>query len=259
MARPVIEGLEYANIDVNIFDDIKILFVSDRFAEKGELFSIKLLLWIYKQGYYTQWNDEIAMLFSKKNFKNVSFDLANDIVRELLKRGFFDEAIFQKFGILTSKGIQKRWIKVVTVAKRKCAICDEYNLLLPGIKEETPAKPESIPPEPAQTPSEGTVITQSKVEESKGKESKEYTPAPVVPIDIVFPIEQCLTISLNDPRWVNANKTSKKELEEFNSMLEKRAIYDKNPADYKNHFANWKLSGKKEIGTVIQTTTKMVM
>lgn len=60
-------------------------------------------------------------------------------------------------------------------------------------------------------------------------------------------LEECVKISLRDPRWVKANRTTEKELQEFNSLMEKRGVYDKNPADYKSHFANWKLKGKKEI------------
>jgi hypothetical protein len=172
MARPVNESLDYINIDVNFFDDIKILFVSERFAEKGELISIKILLWIYRQGYYTQWNEEIAMLFAKKNFKNVSFELVNDVIGELLKRGFLNEEMFKSFGILTSNGIQKRWFEIVTKAKRKCSIKPEYNLLIPKKKEETPAKRELTPPELELTPPDDAETTQSKVKESKVKESK---------------------------------------------------------------------------------------
>ena len=32
----------------------------------------------------------------------------------------------------------------------------------------------------------------------------------------------------------------------FNAVLEKRGIYNKNPADYKTHFHNWSKGGKKE-------------
>ena len=174
MARPVNESLDYINIDVNFFDDIKILFVSERFAEKGELISIKILLWIYRQGYYTQWNEEIAMLFAKKNFKNVSFELVNDVIGELLKRGFLNEEMFKSFGILTSNGIQKRWFDIITKAKRKCSIKPEYNLLIQKNKEETPAKRELTPPELELTPPDDAETTQSKVKESKvNKEYKE--------------------------------------------------------------------------------------
>lgn len=61
-----------------------------------------------------------------------------------------------------------------------------------------------------------------------------------------FPIEHCLTIAMNDERWVRSNKASEKELHEFNKKLEGRGVYSKNPLDYKTHFHNWKASGKKD-------------
>lgn len=69
---------------------------------------------------------------------------------------------------------------------------------------------------------------------------KENTPPPL------FRIEECLTVAMNDPRWVKANKVTNKDLQEFNAMLEKRGIYQKNPADYKTHYANWSAGGKKD-------------
>lgn len=61
-----------------------------------------------------------------------------------------------------------------------------------------------------------------------------------------FRIEECLTVAMNDERWVNANKATIIDLKEFNKLLERRGHYKKNPADYKSHFANWKTGGKKE-------------
>jgi hypothetical protein len=37
----------------------------------------------------------------------------NDVVNELLKRGFFDKGIFERFSILTSRGIQRRYFKAL--------------------------------------------------------------------------------------------------------------------------------------------------
>lgn len=65
--------------------------------------------------------------------------------------------------------------------------------------------------------------------------------------NIFYKIEHCLTVAMNDERWVNANKATEAELKQFNGLLEKRGVYSKNPADYKEHFANWKLGGKKEL------------
>lgn len=57
---------------------------------------------------------------------------------------------------------------------------------------------------------------------------------------ILYRIEECLQISLNDERWVKANKTSRDELEVFNGYLEQVSEYTKNPKDYKSHFARFK-------------------
>lgn len=64
--------------------------------------------------------------------------------------------------------------------------------------------------------------------------------------DVIYPIEHCLTVALNDDRWVKANKATNQDLIKFNGLLERRGIYTKNPMDYKQHFANWKSGGKKD-------------
>ena len=108
MSSPIKTGLDYFPLDVSFFEDEKIEYVSARFDEKGELIAIKLLCAIYRNGYYTDWNEDKAALFSKRAGRNVSPSLANDVVLELVKRGFFERSIFNSFGILTSRGIQRR-------------------------------------------------------------------------------------------------------------------------------------------------------
>jgi hypothetical protein len=139
MARPIKDGLNYFPLDVDIFDDPKLLFIEDRFGVKGELVTIKLLCWIYRNGYKCEWNNEHAMIFAKKNFSSIKATLCTEIVNELLKRGFFNEALFKSFGVLTSKSIQQRWFNAITNAKRKSKLIPELNLLL---TEETTPKQE---------------------------------------------------------------------------------------------------------------------
>lgn len=86
-----------------------------------------------------------------------------------------------------------------------------------------------------------TEVVANKIEYNKTNKSKEEVPLPL------STIEECLQISLRDDRWVKANKTTKDELLEFNRLLEMRGHYEKVPIDYKSHFANWKLTGKKEL------------
>jgi hypothetical protein len=65
----------------------------------------------------------------------------------------------------------------------------------------------------------------------------------------MFSIEHCIVIALGDKRWTEANKATEPELQEFNRMLEKQGVYEKNAADYKKHFGNWKAKGKIETVT----------
>lgn len=76
----------------------------------------------------------------------------------------------------------------------------------------------------------------NKTKQNNNKKEEENT---------VFTIEHCLEVALKDDRFVRANKTGNEELLEFNRLLESRGEYEKNPGDYKSHFANWKKTGKK--------------
>lgn len=55
-----------------------------------------------------------------------------------------------------------------------------------------------------------------------------------------FSIEQCLEISLKDPRWIKAIKVTQDELIRFNQYLESKGIYEMLPAEYKSYFSNVK-------------------
>lgn len=165
MARPEKIGLDYFPMDVDFFEDDKLRFIEARFNEKGELITVKLLCKIFKAGYYIKWDEDMSLLFSSTAGKNITPGLANDIVNELVKRGFFNKNLFERFNILTSNGIQKRYLNICKLAKRKSAKISENFL----IKELTHEDLELTQEETPQNPSEST---QSKVKESKVKESK---------------------------------------------------------------------------------------
>jgi len=111
MARTGKTGIDYFPLDIDFFNDEKIQFVSARFGMKGEAITVRILCKIYRNGYYTEWNDDIALLFAKSVGDGGLHSFVNDVVFELLKRGFFDKNIFEKFSILTSRGIQNRYFE----------------------------------------------------------------------------------------------------------------------------------------------------
>jgi hypothetical protein len=111
MARTNQIGIKYFSFDVDFFNDEKIEFTSARFGVKGEVIAIRLLCKIYRNGYYTPWNDDESALLAKRAGDGVSPSLVSEVVKELVKRGFFDETLLNRFGILTSRGIQKRYFE----------------------------------------------------------------------------------------------------------------------------------------------------
>ncbi len=159
MARPEKTGLDYFPMDVNVDDNLELIE-----AEHGVVgFGIVVKLWqkIYSQGYYVVWDNDTSLLFSRKN--NTDQNLINSVVNSCISRGIFEKRLYKKYGIITSRGIQKRYVTACHQSKRKTiSVFKEYNLLptefIKLITEETPLSPGES--------------TQSKVKESKVKESK---------------------------------------------------------------------------------------
>lgn len=133
MARPTKQGLDYFPFDVDFFSDEKVQFVSARFGVKGEIITIKLLCRIYRNGYYTEWNDDTALLFAKLAGEGFTPGLVSEIVSELVMRGFFDKSLRDRFSVLTSRGIQKRYMRACQDSKRIGWNIDErYDLISTG-------------------------------------------------------------------------------------------------------------------------------
>lgn len=176
MGRNIKEGLSYFPLDVDFFEDDKLKFVEARFMEKGELIAVKLLCKIFKAGYYIKWDDDMTLLFSSTAGKNISPGLANDVVNELIKRDFFNKSLFERFAILTSRGIQKRYTKICTDSRRKDWQIDAEIDLLRSKKAFTPEEITKTPEESAQR----------KEKERKEKESKVWAHDAPTDSKIVF-------------------------------------------------------------------------
>jgi len=161
MARPNKQGLDYFPIDIDFFDDPKIELMSAKFGVKGEIITIKLLCKIYRNGYYLLWDDETSLMFAKRVGDGITYSLVNDVVQELVRRGFFDKTIFDSFRVLTSNGIQKRYFEA-TKKRKDVPKNTEFivNSELMAVNSEL-------------TPVNSNINKQSKVKESKVKESKE--------------------------------------------------------------------------------------
>lgn len=118
MGRPLKEGLSFFPCDVDILEDPKVEYITARFGAKGDGIFWRILCKIYRQGYALPFDEDAARLIARA-VGDISLDgLVMDVVFESLKRGLFNEDIFKQFGLLTSRGIQKRYIKICKDSKR---------------------------------------------------------------------------------------------------------------------------------------------
>jgi hypothetical protein len=155
MARPVKQGLDYFPMDVELDDKFELIEAKYGITGFGVL--IKLYQRIYKEGYYIKLSEELLLIFSKRI--NVDINKVNDIINDCIKYNIFNKEMFDKFNILTSTGIQKRFISAVERRKDvemiKQYIIVDINLINDNINLINT-----------------DISTQSKVKESKVKKSK---------------------------------------------------------------------------------------
>lgn len=174
MARPQKTGIDYFSLDCNL--DEKFQFIDAQFGLIGFAVIIRLLQRIYGlEGYYCKWNNDVALLFSSSI--NQDKELVFKIVNEAIKREIFNKKIYNKYGVLTSSGIQKRYVE--GTRKRKYSeIRKEYLLIeLPKIKENGGRKKKkggSKAEETKKKAEEVHKVNNTKENYSKENESKEY-------------------------------------------------------------------------------------
>lgn len=115
MARPIKQGLDYFPLDVNLDDKIELL--EAECGLQGFAIIIKLFQKIYNQGYFIKWTEDDQLLFAKKI--NTELTTVNSVITVALKREIFNKEMYENYGILTSKGIQRRFFEICKQLKRK--------------------------------------------------------------------------------------------------------------------------------------------
>lgn len=180
MARGPKKGLEYFPIDIDMDGDDKICLIV---AELGELAFgriVKLLMAIYREGYYKKFGEDELLIFAEK--KNIPIHELKILINKAAKRNFFDKGLYEKYEILTSSGIQKRYIEAC-INRNQIVIFNEICLVdLNDFKEKIRSKikvnncdiklikPDPIPYKPDLKPIKPDPMTTTRGEKKKGKE-----------------------------------------------------------------------------------------
>lgn len=228
-------GINYFPLNVHLDDKFEL--IEAEFGLKGFAIVVKLFQKIYgQQGYYCEWSEDVALLFGKN--VGLGGDAVSEIVRAAIKRGIFDSELYDKYQILTSRGIQERYFEAVS-RRKEVEVRKEYLL----IKVDQIYKNVRILNENVNISSKNVNISeQKKVEESKVKEKKvEERELPRLPVRIVklyenniAPLTPITLQGLDD--WLNAMSEDVVEYAISEAVKNNKRNYKYIEAILRNHF-----------------------
>lgn len=115
-------GLNYFPQSVNFYEEDAVALTEAKYGIKANGVISKLMCKIFKEGYYTEWGEEQAMLFTRKLGGEVSVQEMEGIIEILLKKGFFYKEYYEKFHVLTSMEIQRVWKEATSRRKKNDSV-----------------------------------------------------------------------------------------------------------------------------------------
>lgn len=174
------DGIPFVPLDCH-FDDDKIPMIEAEFGLEGFAIVVKLFQKIYGGlGYYCEWNDRVALLFAKQI--GAGGNVVQEVVSASIREGIFDKGMFEKFGVLTSHGIQKRFLKVAKRRKQFFKRPEYVLVCVADFSEDGDNSAENVCNSGKNASNSGT----SKVKGSKGKLSEckgsEAAASPAAPL-----------------------------------------------------------------------------
>ena len=126
MARTVKTGLEYFPFDIDFFQDLRIRKLIKYQGGKAVTVYALLLCIIYKDGYYIRWDNELPFVISEQTGYDEAY--IQEVINCCMNIGLFSKELFKAEGVMTSKGIQERYMNINRLCKRTATV-GEYNLL----------------------------------------------------------------------------------------------------------------------------------
>ena len=234
MARPIKDGVDYFPLNVSTDTDKKFRIIEAKFGIVGFGIIIKLFQQIYgDNGYFYKWDEDSAIIFSAlcscQKFPVSELDV-KAVVSEAINRDIFDNDLYEKYGILTSRGLQRRYFEAV---KRRSRVDVKKEYLLIG----APEIPENVYINGVNVNINSENVcsnTQSKVNKSKvnkkesnNAQTREATPSPTLEEVKAFFSKECL--SSNPDIFFNHYE----------------ALGWKNISDWKAKAREWSLKEKK--------------
>lgn len=127
MARPTKQGLDYFPLDVGFLQNVKVRRIMRACGIQSIPVLISLLANIYRdEGYFLRWDNDMPFLIADE--LGVSEGAVTAVVDKATQVDFFNANMYQKYGVLTSDGIQKRFFEAT--ARRTSVRYDARFLLI---------------------------------------------------------------------------------------------------------------------------------
>lgn len=114
--------------------------IEEDYGFKGGYIALRLMAMVYEQGYYLDWEDNKELTVAKRIGNGFTGALVMDVLRSCLKHGLFEKKLFDEHMVLTSNGIQKRWLQVMTQLRRKVEVNSQFWI----VSSEETATPETF-------------------------------------------------------------------------------------------------------------------
>lgn len=126
------QGIDYSGWSVDIFDgDKKIDKLLDAKGWKGFGIYFFLCQRAYKtNGYFYEWGYDDCATTARKMGGGINSGTVKETVDYCLQVDLFNKGLFDRWGVLTSRGIQRRFWSVLSERRNK-TVYDEYWLLKP--------------------------------------------------------------------------------------------------------------------------------
>lgn len=107
MPRPAKEGLDFWCLDVDAFDDEKLVRLTMKAGHEAVAVWCYLQSTIYRVGMCYRWGTEEKEAFAYR--RNLKIDFLDKCIEAMFDVKLYDREVFEETGYLTSKGTQKRF------------------------------------------------------------------------------------------------------------------------------------------------------
>lgn len=124
--RKIKRSLDSFPVDTDFFQDLKIRKLIKYQGGKAVSVYLALLCMIYRDGYYLERDNELSFIISTMLGYDETY--VREAVQCCVALGLFDSEMLKVNDVLTSTGIQQRYMKICTAGRRLAGVT-EYSLL----------------------------------------------------------------------------------------------------------------------------------